>query len=340
MDILFSVIMPVYNAEKTLSKAIESVLNENNDNVELIIVNDGSTDNSESVILKYIDDERLSYYCQENSGVSNARNYGLSVAKGEYIAFIDSDDFFTKNAFVKLTEYINEFDSDIIGFGFYSEKITENDEKISTNANAISDVMSFDVSQASKELQYIFASSKIMIQTSWNKVFRRSIIEENSIRFNLNLVCYENLTFVFEFMNVCKKITFVPDILYHYCNYTRRRNVLMGRRSPELTSNVSVCLAAFVKIADKYGYTEEFKSFMFEQFFKDFTFCSKKIFLPENKISKNERLSYFSEFLDDEMFLYLKDKYFGDFKFYRILYFLHNRKLRLLAYWLYKRRIL
>ena len=79
---------------------------------------------------------------------------------------------------------------------------------------------------------------------------------------------------------------------------------------------------------------------MYEQFFKDFTYCSKKIFMSNNDISKAERLKLFSDFLNDEMFLYLKDNYFGGYNFYKIIYLLHKNKMDFLAYKLYKNKIL
>ena len=341
MEPLFSVILPVYNSEKTVEKAIKSVLNDQNFNVELIVINDGSTDNSEYIINKYINDKRLSYYYQENSGVSAARNYGISVAKGEYISFLDSDDYFSPDAFTKLTKIINKYESDIIGFGFYLESFDINNIIKKTNANSISQILDFDISNASSELKYIFNSSKILIQTSWNKIFKRKLIFENNLKFNTNLVCYENLTFIFDIMSVCKKITFVSDILYHYCSYDQIvSDVLLKRKKTDLTYDVSVCMKKYIKIADKYNYTSDFRFFMYEQFLKDFTYCSKKIFMPENNISKKERLKLFSNFLDNEMFLYLKQKYVGSYKFYKLIYFLHENKLDFLAYEIYKKKIL
>lgn len=339
MDYKFSVIMPVYNAEKTVEKAIKSVLNDNNKNVELVIVNDGSTDKSDEIIKKYVADPRVSYHVQENSGVSAARNLGLSVSKGEYIAFLDSDDFFTSDAFLKLTEYVNKYDCGILGFGFYSESFYRNGEIKSTKANAVSGVLDFKVCDACTQLKYIFSSSKVLLQTSWNKVFKKEYIVDHNIKFDTNIVCYENLTFIFEVMNFCDRIVFVPDICYHFCRYEQNSNVLMKRRKAELTSSVSSCLRSFNKLSDKYNYSAEFRSFMYEQFFSDFIYCSKKVFLPENEMAKQDRIRLFSEFLNDEMFLFLKDNYFGGFRFYKIIYLLHNNKLDNLAYYLYKKNI-
>lgn len=339
MDILFSVIMPVYNAEKTLPKAIESVLNENNDNVELIIVNDGSTDNSEKVIKKYLSDSRMSYYCQENAGVSTARNYALSVAKGEYIAFLDSDDFFEEDAFAKLTKHIEEYHCDMLGFGYYSEFFSEKGKLVSTKTATISQLLKFSSSESEEGLEYIFRSSKVMLQTSWNKIYRRDIIVKNDIKFDKKLVCYEDMKFVMDYIAECESIVFLKDIYYHFSRCGQTTTSLKKRRGKELTSNVSSCFSSFVKLADRYNYSDEFRAFMYEQFFADFTYCSQKVFLTENDLSKKERVRLFSEFLDDEMFLFLKEKYFGNFRFYKVLYMLHNNRLDVLAYYLYKKKI-
>lgn len=339
MDKLFSVIMPVYNAEKTLSRAIESVLNDNNDNVELIIVNDGSTDSSESIILKYIDDERLSYYCQKNSGVSTARNYGLSVAKGTYIAFLDSDDFFEKDTFAQLTKYVSKYNCDLIGFGYYAESFTNQNILIKTRTESISQLLNFKTVESEKPLAYLYKSSKVLFQTSWSKVFRKSVIHNNSICFDKNLVCFEDMKFVIDYLTKCESVLLLPNVYYNYCNYDVGGGSLEKRKAIELTSNVSSCFSSFLELADKYNYSNEFRVFMYEQFFADFTYCSQKVFLSENKLSKKDRVRLFSEFLDDEMFLFLKEKYFGNFRFYKVLYMLHNNRLDGLAYYLYKKKI-
>lgn len=339
MSFLFSVIMPVYNAEKTLERAIKSILNDYNSNVELVIVNDGSTDNSEMIIHKYLNDSRVSYYYQENAGVSAARNYALSVAKGDYIAFLDSDDYYSEDAFKKLSEYIQHKNIDMMGFGYYSESF-QKEKLVSTQANSVSGFLNFHIEDADKNLEYIFKTSKILLQTSWNKIFKRSIIIDNDIRFEVGQSCYENLTFVFRYMKICDKIAFVPDILYFYCSCVNSGNVLLKRHGDNLTSNVSICFKAFVELCDKYNYSKDFRTFMYEQFLCDYIYCSRKIFLIENKLSVSKRLELFSAFLDDEIFLYLRANYFGNFRFYKTLYCLHNMKLDIFAYVLYKRRLL
>ena len=91
---LVSVIIPSYNASKFIDITINSVLNQTYSNFELIVVDDGSTDDTEIHIKRYLTDERVKYFKIKNGGVSNARNYGASMSKGEYLCFLDADDFF------------------------------------------------------------------------------------------------------------------------------------------------------------------------------------------------------------------------------------------------------
>ncbi len=104
---LVSIIMPVYNAEKYIVEAIESVIAQSYERWELIVVNDGSTDSTFS-LLEGFDDERIVIKTQENSGVSAARNRGLALAKGEYITFLDADDLLPKESLAVRVEYLNE----------------------------------------------------------------------------------------------------------------------------------------------------------------------------------------------------------------------------------------
>ena len=100
---MISVIIPIYNVEKYLTKCIESVINQTYKNLEIILVNDGSTDNSKEIIDKYSSiDSRIKVINKKNGGLSDARNVGIELAKGEYITFLDSDDWIELNMYEKL----------------------------------------------------------------------------------------------------------------------------------------------------------------------------------------------------------------------------------------------
>lgn len=112
----FSIIIPVYNTEKYLEKCLSSVFDQTFSDYEVIVVNDGSTDNSEKIIDKYLKKySNLKYFFKENGGLSSARNYGFKKAKGDYLLFLDSDDYYESDLLLKLNDSVD--DCDIIRFG-------------------------------------------------------------------------------------------------------------------------------------------------------------------------------------------------------------------------------
>ena len=338
-DLKLSIIMPAYNAEKTIEASIQSVLSSVSDGFELIVINDGSKDSTEDVI-KSFDDARIKYIKKQNSGVSDTRNYGLNEAKGEYITFIDSDDCYTDRAVDKLIGYIEQYSADIIGFGFYRDFVEKNNI-YKTEANAISNVISFDLKNGEKYLQYIYRSSHILFQTSWNKAFKRDIIMKNGIKFNKNLVCYENLTMVLDYLKYAEKAVFINDILYRYNIFTDSKvNVLSKRNKLELTSDVAECYKKFVELCDKFDYSFEYRTFMNKAFLDDFVYCSRKYFEKSEKYTSKQRFDAFCKYLYDENFLILRKDYLRYTKFYRLLYLFSDHGLKHIAYKMYEKKLI
>ena len=116
---LISIIIPIYNVEKYLNRCLDSVMKQSFQDIEIILVNDGSTDNSDNIIKSYLFDERIKYIYQKNKGLSEARNTGLNIASGEYVLFLDSDDSIEPNTCYELSQVIERFEVDIVVFGRY-----------------------------------------------------------------------------------------------------------------------------------------------------------------------------------------------------------------------------
>lgn len=131
---LISVIVPVFNAEDTIEKCIESVLNQTYKNYELLLIDNSSTDNTKNIIEEYeLKNERVYCYFEKNKGVSNARNIGIENCHGKYITFADADDYLEKNALEKEIKIILNYEADIIFFDYYidyKQKIQKIDQKI------------------------------------------------------------------------------------------------------------------------------------------------------------------------------------------------------------------
>lgn len=337
-NVRLSIIMPAFNSEKTIIGSVKSVLANSSSDFELIVINDGSTDSTEEII-KGFDDPRLVYISKENSGVSATRNYGLEKARGEYVTFIDSDDIYVDGAVDRIIEYIDKYFFDMLGFGFYSEFV-KGGKTYKTDANSISETLVFSISEAEKELRYIFESSHIMLQTSWNKVFRREIMVNNNIRFNEKLVCYENLTMIFEYLCHADKIVFTNDILYKYNNFTDKPiNVINKRRKLELTEDVSACYKRFIALCDAMNYSKSYRDYMNACFLEDYIFCSRKYFDKSGKFSKSERFNAFISFLNDEAFAMLRREYLDGMTFYRLLFKLNDIGFKHIAYKIYEKKL-
>lgn len=203
----YSVIIPVYNSEKTIKRCVESITLQNRPDVETIIINDGSTDESES-ICKALQTEynNIIYLYKENGGVSSARNLGLSAATGEFIMFVDSDDYVDNQCFDIIDKYIKS-NADFYQFGFSivaNEIIKETRIFSECYVNTLSEKETF-ISES------VVSRS---INSPCAKIYRRKIIAENNLKFCENLTVGEDLTFVFAFLLLAEKIERLTDIIY------------------------------------------------------------------------------------------------------------------------------
>ena len=203
----YSVIIPVYNSEKTIKRCIESIALQNRPDVETIIINDGSTDETES-ICKALQAEysNIIYLCKKNGGVSSARNSGFSVATGEFVMFVDSDDYVDNKCFDTIDKY-TQSNADFYQFGF---SIVANDLVKETR-----EFSEFIVNTLIEKESFI--SEGIVtrsINSPWGKIYKRKIIEDKKLRFYENLSVGEDLTFVFTFLLSADKLERFTDKIY------------------------------------------------------------------------------------------------------------------------------
>ncbi len=171
-----SVIIPVFNTEKYIEKCLESVIAQCTNNYEIIIVNDGSTDNSELIIKKYEQSypEIIKYYKKSNGGLSDARNYGVQKACGKYLCFVDSDDYIEKSLFDKLSIYIKE-NADLIKYKCI---------KVDDNYNEIEriDGPVFNTKTGSDAFTELY-SKDVLIEPAWLYLYKRTFYMENNFSF-------------------------------------------------------------------------------------------------------------------------------------------------------------
>lgn len=205
-----SIIIPVYNAEKYISRCIESVLAQTFTDWELILVDDGSKDSSLSICESFANtNSRIKIISQKNSGPSAARNKGLEIAKGEYICFIDADDWIEN---CSLSDYINEIDntnSDIVFQGFIDEY---------PNGEKKYNLISVSNENTKKDIISLLYENRCF-GWSWNKIFKKEIIEKYNIRFDESVRLWEDELFTIEFLHHSDNIKVINKCNYHYIVY-------------------------------------------------------------------------------------------------------------------------
>lgn len=203
----YSVIIPVYNSGKTIKRCIDSITLQNRSDVEIIVINDGSTDESES-ICKALQTEHnnIVYIHKENGGVSSARNSGLSVANGEFIMFVDSDDYVDNQCFDIIDKYVKS-DADFYQFGY---SIVSNE--IIKETRIFSECYVDTLSEKETFISEGVVSRSI--NSPCAKIYKRKIIDENKLRFCEKLSVGEDLTFVFSFLLSADKIERLTDKIY------------------------------------------------------------------------------------------------------------------------------
>lgn len=195
-NIKFSLIVPVYNIENYIEKCIDSILKQTYNNFELIIVNDGSTDSSLNKISRFTDD-RIKILNKENGGLSSARNYGLKYVTGDYIWFVDGDDYISENALQDFYAILNKDKFDIIMFKSYIEK----------NGNIT----------IPKERYFNNTGTKCILSpvSAWSKIFNTAFFIENNFNF-IDGRIYEDLEVIPFIISKTDSIFFLDKPEYYY----------------------------------------------------------------------------------------------------------------------------
>lgn len=211
MNKCVSIIIPVYNVEKYIEQCINSIIRQNYNNIEIIIINDGSTDNSKNIIEKYKNiDERIIYIEQSNKGVSVARNEALKISTGDYILFVDPDDYLSDKTIEKFVKEMNESNADII-IGSYTKVF---DDEIKGNDCICTFNMDENRIYSGNEVCKMMLEAKVE-GILCNKMFRRELLVKYNFTFEENR-CIEDWYPVFNHISNINKVKFINDSIYNY----------------------------------------------------------------------------------------------------------------------------
>lgn len=204
--IKLSIIVPVYNSEKYLAKCLDSLTNQTLCNIEIILVNDGSKDNSLNICEEFAQkDNRIIVFTQENSGQSKARNIGLAHSCGEYVTFVDSDDWVDLDYYEKLVFACDKSESDIACASIIRERKNYKKFRIKYTQEKI-------ITQLQEKIDTAKVPDMCYV---WNKVYRRDFLEKLNLKF-IEGMYFEDVDFVTQAIYYSNKIITVPNTYYHY----------------------------------------------------------------------------------------------------------------------------
>lgn len=219
---LVSIIVPVYNVERYLDRCLHSLITQTLRNIEIIIVDDGSTDNCPQMCDEYEQkDSRIKIIHKKNEGLGLARNSGLDIASGQYVAFIDSDDFVDNRMFEKLLSSAEKNNADVVycGYNIYGTSVESIKKYVSTEQiikgqnyclSFLKEMIGHDPNDETSHIR--------MLYSVWKSIYKKEIIDKYNIRFcSERQFISEDIIFHIDFLQHANVINIIPDVLYYYC---------------------------------------------------------------------------------------------------------------------------
>ena len=246
-----SIIVPVYNVEKYIDKCLKSLTLQTLQGIEIIIVNDGSLDRSIDIIEKYVKENptKIKYYEKKNGGLSSARNYGIEYATGEYIAFLDSDDYIEINMYEEMYNLAKKENADMVECDFIWE--WEYGKKV------------YDKRREYKTKEDMMKKPRVV---AWNKIYKREILNKNKIRFPEGLI-YEDMEFFYKLLPHLNKISYINKYFVHYI---QRKDSISNKQTKKIED--------IFKILDNiFDYYKEQN--LYNQYEKELKYMKKRILL-------------------------------------------------------------
>lgn len=234
---LISIIIPVYKVEKYLEKCIQSVINQTYENLQIILVDDGSPDNCGKICDEYAKkDHRIEVIHKSNGGLSDARNKGLEIAKGEYIGFVDSDDYIEADMYEVLYNLLKQYNADVSICNFYT--VSQGKISIKNADNGINEYNRIEI------LKEILLDKNIQ-SYAWNKLYKKELFDE--IKYPIGKK-YEDIGTTFYLLEKCNKVVATGKSEYYYIN--RQDSIVNNVTESTITDYIEL-------IMQRYDYIEK-----------------------------------------------------------------------------------
>lgn len=251
---MVSIVIPAYNCEDTIEQCLESVLNQTYEDIEVIVIDDGSKDNTYSLIEKIArKDNRVKYKKIPNSGPGGARNTGIDMATGQYLAFVDADDTVYPNYIEAMMVYMDKHDADMVLCNM--EWITEEPETgveqdKEMRSNQDKEIIVYENKQAILEDIYSIMCNSWHMNALYSKIYKLEYIQKHNVRINEELDMGEDFQFNIKCMDYVEKIVIIPDELYRYLTLNSQ---LTYKYRPNLYEVRKIAIDEFNNFVEKYN---------------------------------------------------------------------------------------
>ncbi|RYE05253.1 MAG: glycosyltransferase family 2 protein [Rickettsiaceae bacterium] len=325
----FSIIIPVYNGQHVIERCIQSILKQTHEVFELIIIDDGSTDQTGRVCQEYhSQDKRIKYFKQVNGGVSSARNQGLDTAQNEYLLFVDADDYLLPNFLSNLSSSLikNKLDSKTFIFQDFIADITSATGKKESFKWCKFDYGQYDLAGAFEALSSI---NWLNWGVPFAKVYRNSIIKSNAIRFNEKMTFREDLVFMLEYIAYVDIFIFDPTA--NYCYIIDNTKKSLSSTTASFTSEV-IFFEYSKQITnlyiEKFKLKENIKSILRRMVYGSFFRCINScMYKHKTPMRMQDRIKNIKLIATDENLYFLKKSGIIDTKTKHFAFFLLSNKL-------------
>ena len=278
MEPLVSIVIPIYNGEKYIESCISSLLNQTHQNLEVILVDDGSQDQSVKVCQQYAQtDNRIKVFCQKNSGVSAARNVGIKHATGKYIMFFDVDDTVEPNVVEDNVKLAEENQADVVMFCFWYYIVDEKRLK----ENSMEQIFVGSAKEYFDKMLIPTIDNEVF-NAPWNKLVRRQLLEDNNLGFDERYTIYEDTIFASELLNIAEKIVVNNKMYYKY--FVRSSGNLLSSFCEKYYESVSQLHQNAMHYCSKYENNSK-------QMTRFHTFYTELVIMHLKQISCNAKLT-------------------------------------------------
>lgn len=315
-----SVVVPVYNTQKYLEKCLDSLVYQTLKDIEIIVVNDGSNDESQKIIDRYVQayPNKMKAYIKENGGLSDARNFGISKCSGEYVGFVDSDDYVNLDMYEQMYNKAKNQDFDVVVcniryvFDNYSKEVSSGVDK---------DV--FDKEQIKRQMVNIYPAA-------WNKIYKKELFE-NGILFKKG-VWYEDVEFLYRLFPYIKSIGTLKSA---FVNYVQREGAIT-RTFDERVYNYIDNFNGIIDFYKEKGFYDEYFSeleysyvrYLYMTFIKTACHFDKNEYKKACNLAKKNVLEHFPNYKENKYIKGLSGFYLKNFNFItqKIVYLFYNLK--------------